>query len=293
MTDDGIILATMTEAIAHIETIDKLSGVIGLPDQIDPAKPTVVILNSGLMHHVGASRTSVKLSRALVQQGYLVLRFDLSGIGDSAARTDNLDPTERIIQEVSSALDYLQQNYGSERFVLYGLCSGSQNAFKTALVDKRIIGLAGVDNFGFLTAKYYLVHYLPKLLDVGHWKSFLGRGIKNLFASAKRIGNNTPVEVEEDPWPYPPKEFVENGYGQLVKRGLKFLYIYTGSWAKQYNYLNQFHDMFPSVKFGNSVELRFKPKMSHSLVEPDSQQFMIETVSEWLKTQTWSDAGTQ
>jgi len=268
----------MHEEIAHIGETDKLSGVIGLPDSIDPAKPAVVILNSGLMHHVGASRTSVKLSRALVKQGFLVLRFDLSGIGDSAARTDKLDPTERIIREVSSALDYLQQHFGSDRFVLYGLCSGSQNSFKTALVDKRIIGLAGVDNFGFLTTKYYLVHYLPKILDVGHWKSFLTRAIKNLFASAKRIASKTPVEIEEDPWP--------------VKRGLRFLYIYTGSWAKQYNYLNQFHDMFPSVNFANSVELRFKPKMSHSLVEPDSQQFMIETVSEWLKSQDWSGVKT-
>lgn len=278
----------MREEIAHIGETDKLSGVIGLPDAIDAAKPAVVILNSGLMHHVGASRTSVKLSRALVEQGYLVLRFDLSGIGDSPARTDNLDPTERIIQEVSRALDYVQQNYGSEQFVLYGLCSGSQNSFKTALVDKRIIGLAGVDNFGFLTTKYYLVHYLPKLLDIGHWKSFLARGGKSLFARAKRIFSRSPVEVEEDPWPYPPKEFVENGYGQLVSRGLRFLYIYTGSWAKQYNYLNQFHDMFPSVRFGNSVALHFKPKMSHSLVEPASQQFLIETVSQWLKSQDWA-----
>jgi len=278
----------MREEIAQIGDVDKLNGVMGLPEAIDPAKPTVVILNSGLMHHVGASRTSVQLSRALVNQGYRVLRFDLSGIGDSAARSDNLDPTERIIQEVSSALDYLQQHYGSDRFVLYGLCSGSQNAFKTTLVDKRIIGLAGVDNFGFLTKKYYLVHYLPKLLDPVHWKSFLTRGITNLFAAAKRSFNATPVEVEEDPWPYPPKEFVENGYGQLVKRGLRFLYIYTGSWAKQYNYLNQFRDMFPSVNFGNSVELHFRPKMSHNMIEPESQQFMIKTVSQWLNSQDWS-----
>lgn len=96
----------MKEEVVHIGEADILSGVIGVPEIIDPVKPTVVILNSGLMHHVGASRTSVNLSRALVEQGYLVLRFDLSGLGDSMARTDNLDPTERIIQEVSLALDY-------------------------------------------------------------------------------------------------------------------------------------------------------------------------------------------
>lgn len=283
----------MKEEIANIGDTDKLSGVVGVPDSIDPTKPTVVILNSGLMHRVGASRTSVYLSRALVKQGFLVLRFDLSGIGDSEARTVNLDPTDRIIQEVSTALDYLQHNYASERFVLYGLCSGAQNSFKAALVDNRIVGLAGVDNFGFLTKRYYLVHYLPKLFEFGHWKSFLTRNIKNLFSLSGGLFNNKPMEVEEDPWPYPPKEFVENGYGKLVTRGLRFLYIYTGSWAKQYNYLNQFNDMYPSVKFGNSVELWFKPKMTHSMVEPESQKFMIETVTQWLKSQSWSGVGPQ
>lgn len=278
----------MREVIAHIGDIDTLSGVMGLPETIDPAKPTVVILNSGLMHRVGASRTSVQLSRALVKQGYQVLRFDFSGIGDSAARSDDLDPTERIIQEVSRALDYLQQNYDSDCFVLYGLCSGAQNAFKAALVDKRIIGLAGVDNFGFLTRKYYVVHYLPKLLDLNQWKNFLTRGIKTVLAASTGAFRATPIKIEEDPWPYPPRDFVENGYGQLVKRGLSFLYIYTGSWSKQYNYLNQFHDMFPSVTFGDSVELHFRPKMSHNMVEPESQQFMIETVSTWMNSQDWS-----
>lgn len=278
----------MNEQIVAIGDDFTLSGIVSLPEQIDIAKPAVVILNSGLMHRVGASRTSVGLARTLANDGFLVLRFDLSGIGDSEARTDSLDPVDRIIQEVSASLDHMQNQYGVHRFVLYGLCSGAQNAFKTALKDTRIVGLAGVDNFGFPTRWFYVAHYAPRLLQPGHWKSFIVRNTKYLFSIFKRLVNKSGYEVEEDLWPYPPKEFVEQGYGQLVERGLKFLYIYTGSWAKQYNYLNQFYDMYPSVNFGQSVELKFKPKMTHTMQEPESQQFMIDTVAHWLTSTNWS-----
>jgi len=230
-----------------------------------------VILNSGLMHRVGASRTSVKLSRALVNDGYIVLRFDLSNIGDSEVRAVGMDPEDRIVEEVSAAMDFLENQYQIDKFVLYGLCSGAQNSFKTAIRDSRVIGLAGVDNFGFRTKRYYFEHYKKRFLKAERWKNFVANIFKKnrkLFGKLKSAGT---VEPEEDLWPYPPKEFVEQGYKKLVRRGVKFLYIYTGSWENQYNYLNQFFDMYPSVDFKNVVDLKFKP------------QYMINSVAQWLK----------
>ena len=52
--------------------------------------PAVIMLNSGILHHVGACRLHVKLARALAPVGYTVMRFDHSGIGDSDARRETL-----------------------------------------------------------------------------------------------------------------------------------------------------------------------------------------------------------
>ena len=278
----------MKEQLAAFGEGFTLNGIVNVPSQLDNSKPAVVILNSGLMHKVGTCRISVKLARELANAGYLVVRFDLSGIGDSEPRDVNLDPTDRIVQEVSTVLDSISDSYGIAKFVLYGLCSGAQNSFKTALKDERVIGLAGVDNFGFKTRRYYFVHYLPKLIQPSHWVSFISRHVKLVNSWMKRMFTRTDKPVEQDLWPYPPKEYVEQGYKKLAERGLRFLYIYTGSWVHQYNYLNQFHDMYPGVKFGRNVELIFKPQMTHSMVEPESQIFVISAIVNWLNSVDWS-----
>jgi len=278
---------SMTEQLASFGEGFSLNGIINVPDQLDNQKPAVVILNSGLMHKVGTCRISVKLARALANAGYLVTRFDLSGIGDSEAREVNLDPNDRIVEEVSTVLDSISESYGISKFVLYGLCSGAQNSFKTALQDDRVVGLAGVDNFGFRTKRYHVAHYLPKLIQPGHWVSFIVRHTKQVLSFIKGIVVNTPKTVVQDLWPYPPKEFIETGYKKLAQRGLRFLYIYTGSWVHQYNYLNQFYHMYPSVNFGDNVTLEYKPEMTHSMVEPESQSFVIATILGWLDSIDW------
>ncbi len=54
----------------------------------------VLLLNAGLIHHIGPSRIYVKIARMLASMGFIVLRFDFSGIGDSGPRKDKL-PVDR------------------------------------------------------------------------------------------------------------------------------------------------------------------------------------------------------
>ena len=73
-----------------------LAGVVTDPPKSteDRKRPAIVLLNSGLVHKVGPNRLNVKLARMLATMGFPVLRFDLSGIGDSKYREDNL-PVEK------------------------------------------------------------------------------------------------------------------------------------------------------------------------------------------------------
>jgi alpha/beta superfamily hydrolase len=46
----------------------------------------IVILNTGIIYRTGHNRMYVTLARTLAKAGHTVLRFDMSGIGDSDNR---------------------------------------------------------------------------------------------------------------------------------------------------------------------------------------------------------------
>src|ERR1700683_3003922 len=85
-----------------------LVGVVTQPAEHEPGdRPVFVILNSGIIHRVGHHRMYVTLARALAEAGYQVLRFDLSGIGDSKCRGDGLSPLEGVLADVREVVDWL------------------------------------------------------------------------------------------------------------------------------------------------------------------------------------------
>ena len=127
-----------------------LVGIITPADKTEAKdmNTAVVLLNAGIVHRVGAGRVYVKLARALASDGFLTLRFDFSGIGDSAIRNDNLIFAKSAVAETREAMDFLSATKGVEHFILLGGCSGARIAFNTAYCDPRIIG-ALLINFPF------------------------------------------------------------------------------------------------------------------------------------------------
>lgn len=98
----------------------------------------VVFLNAGIVHQVGPGRLYVKAARRLAASGIPTLRFDLSGIGDSPPRGDNVPFSQSAVEETSAALDFLEETYGLRRFLLAGICTGAVVSFRTAIIDKRV-----------------------------------------------------------------------------------------------------------------------------------------------------------
>lgn len=104
----------------------------------------VLLLNAGLLHHVGPARLYVQLARTLQQQGIASCRWDLSAIGDSPARPDHLPIFQTIVQEPLEVMNNLSA-LGYEKFILLGICSGAYSAFHTALKDARVIGVVMIN----------------------------------------------------------------------------------------------------------------------------------------------------
>lgn len=125
---------------------DRFFGVVSEPAARppDPERPTLIFLNPGAVHHIGSNRMYVEMARRLAQQGFRVLRLDLSGLGDSWVAADGNQHhlySRVTVGDAQAAMERLAISYAARHFVLIGLCSGAYTAFHTAGVDPRVSGL--------------------------------------------------------------------------------------------------------------------------------------------------------
>jgi hypothetical protein len=277
----------MKERALRIGRPTPLIGVSTESAGFDANKPVVIILNSGIMHHVGACRLSVKLARAVAARSLLAVRFDYSGIGDSEPRRGSDSFEEVSPRECGEVMDYIEKTRGSKRFILYGLCSGADAAYNTALVDARVVGIAQIDAYCYPTPRYYYEYYRPILLRGARWRSFLTRGWQKIFSrrSALVVDPNLPsdenYEIPTYTRVFPPRATIAAGLQKLVARGVRMHVNFTGG-EPGYRYQGQYRDSFPDVRFGDLLRVDYYPQTNHIITQPDYQKRVVDNISSWM-----------
>ncbi|MFT3954888.1 MAG: alpha/beta hydrolase [Piscinibacter sp.] len=118
-----------------------LSGTLALPDELGGRPVGFIMLNAGVIHRIGPHRFNVRLARALADQGWPSLRFDLAGQGDSDNAPQVQAFERQIVADLRAAMDHLGRTAGVERFVIAGICSGAHRGLAVAQEDERVIGL--------------------------------------------------------------------------------------------------------------------------------------------------------
>jgi hypothetical protein len=105
------------------------------------------MVNNGVASHVGPGRAWVDFAARCATEGWIALRLDLSGLGDSPARpgrTDNDSYPPSAGADLRVAADQLT-SIGIERVAMLGLCSGALLGFDAALAAPQIDLLIGVN----------------------------------------------------------------------------------------------------------------------------------------------------
>jgi hypothetical protein len=106
--------------------------------------PSVVMLSAAGVPRTGANRMYVTLADRLAAQGHAVLRFDISGIGESPpaeGEAPNQPYARSLLPDVRLALDFMAAEHGVPAFWVVGLCSGAAAAYQTTLGDARVAGM--------------------------------------------------------------------------------------------------------------------------------------------------------
>lgn len=89
-------------------------------------KPVALVLLHGWAgYRVGAHQMFVKLAREAVARGFVCLRFDFRGRGDSEGEASATTLTT-MIEDTQAACAELRARLGIQRFALIGDCSGSE-----------------------------------------------------------------------------------------------------------------------------------------------------------------------
>lgn len=252
-----------------------------------PGRPAVVVLNSGIIHRVGANRMTVQLCRRLSAQGFDAVRFDLSGIGDSEPRDDGLGLLEASMADIQEALDTLESVRGFKRFVLVGLCSGADHAVVYAGRDPRVAGLVLLDPSIPHTPRYYLNHYARRATRLSSWMN-IARGKHPLWhALGQRMAGAGHAEVPDegpraDLDSPEAKAFLSNAYAAAHRSGNRFLAVLTAEREDHHNYREQLIDAFPDVPFGDRLQLEYHEDTDHTFTAEADRERVIATVLRWV-----------
>jgi pimeloyl-ACP methyl ester carboxylesterase len=112
----------------------------------------VVLLNAGADVHVAFGRMYVTLARRWAELGFVVLRMDLAGLGDSETRPgrpDNDVFPAAALDDVREALDFLRERYGLRDVTVGGLCAAAYHALRAAAAGLPLSGILMVNPLNF------------------------------------------------------------------------------------------------------------------------------------------------
>lgn len=274
----------MRERVITFGEEKNLVGILTEPDaghKLD-SLPCVLMLNSGILHHVGPFRLHVVAARRLAEKGYFVFRLDVGGIGDSLLVRGAGYDADRVISDIKMAMDVLQQKKKINDFVLMGLCTGAANAHKVAVVDDRVSGGIILDGYSYPTWRFYIRRYLPAILDPVRGKNWLMRLARRISGTSQEGDVGADMVEDFGWWVLPPKSEVQKDLVKLVNRNVNLLYVFSGGQLEIYNYQKQFVHAFPSVDFKGKLQLIFNDEADHTYSMGSDRDGLLEQISCWL-----------
>jgi hypothetical protein len=186
--------------------------------------------------------------------------------------------------------------YGLERFVIYGLCSGSDVGFEVGVIDARVAGLIQLDAHIFTSLRsrinQIVNHYRPRLFKLGPWQRFFSRKFSEVRSGRKTHIADVLNEDGRDEWysdpdyirVRPPKEHVEQGLKVILEKNIPMYVCFTnGDWYGNYNYVGQYRDAFSKVDFRDRLEVQFIVGCTHLFTALAHQEQLLREIETWLR----------
>jgi len=278
-----------------------LVGVVSDPADGGSSRPAVILLNSGIIHRVGPNRLYVTLARRLARAGFVTLRFDLSGIGDSAIRRDNVPFERSSVLETQEAMTYLRASRGMSRFVLAGICTGAVVAYHTARADDRVLGVVLINGQGYIPESEETIHaylatrrrrryYLGRALyNTESWRRLvMGRVGYGDILSALGLRREGRRRVKD--LPNTRAGEIAAGFRRLADQGTEMLFLYSAGDPGIEELDLILEGDVPALTAHRRVQYGVVERADHMFTALSSQEEFLLRTGEWLQEVTGSSA---
>ena len=130
--------ACVTERPVWLGSDAALFGIVTEPRAGENRRRAIIFINAGADNHTGASRLHVSLARQWALRGYLALRLDLAGLGDSDTRPGRPDDEvfpPAALDDIRAAVELVRSRYGVGEVTLGGICSGAYHSLRAAVAQ--------------------------------------------------------------------------------------------------------------------------------------------------------------
>jgi hypothetical protein len=249
-------------------------GVLSEPsaDRRLDGTPAVLTWNVGVHHRVGPYRVYVDLARRLSEAGFVSLRFDLSGLGDSESRRDARSEMDRALDDLHEAMAFVTKRTGIREFVAVGFCSSVDAAHQLALRDPRIVGACFMEGYTYRTFGFYVRKPL-RLLSLARWHRLVARRFGSM-----PIDETQAIYQRE----YPTAAQLKAEYDVLAARGVRMLFVYAGG-DSSFNHRGQFFEVLGSRALDGRVDVIYYPHGDHILYRVADRARFVDDVCGWMK----------
>ena len=289
-----------------------LFGILHNPSPNSDLNICVVLLSPGVKSRVAPHRLYVKMARRYVSLGFMVARFDFSGLGDSQGENRETSLVDlynsvqlgKFVEDTIDVLNWLENNYGQRRFILAGLCGGAITGLHTGVKDPRVMGLLslgmpvvlegnGVDKRLFMTPHQLESNrssFIRKAFRINAWKrlfsfesdfkllylSFVAPFLNRLHGRVDAVDRQAVTDNLNPLFHLNFKEFTERK---------KVLLVFGESdkllWDYREKYMARYQSSFN--KLAHNIETRIIPKANHILSFREWTEEMLDISESWLK----------
>ncbi len=282
--------APMSEEALLFGKMNSLVGIITDPPEAlrDERLPAIIILNCGILHRVGPHRLYVKLARQLATMGFVGLRFDFSGIGDSQVRADHLPVELSPVSETQEAMDRLSAVRRVERFILMGICSGGATSFNVACRDPRVVGAALINvPFGsdddrvesLVVANFY---WRKALFNPHNWLRVV-KGQAN-YRNMLRVLRDSVTGAIKHRKTGPEENTVGANMRSLIERNLNLLMVYSEEDFSLSYFYAAFAERLNELRLCRNFRVEIIPRADHTFSSLWSQELILKEVCQWAST---------
>jgi pimeloyl-ACP methyl ester carboxylesterase len=261
--------------------------------------PAVILLNPGIVHRVAPGRIYVRMARALAAMGFVVLRFDFSGIGDSAVRYDNLPFDKSAVRETQDAMHFLEATRGVGRFILLGGCSGARISLHTACRDPRVVGAFLINlqmnededqNSDQATRSAAFYYWNFALFNLKSWSKLLtGKAdYRNIlravgFQARTQFASGGKVSAESI-------QLAAN-LRMLAERGASVTFLYAESDPRLNDLREAVGRELKQLRALGNVRVQIIPRSDHTFSSLHDQEKLLKEICELIDAVTPASAG--